>query len=149
MRASGAAAEMWYTVTAEFEVSATLRAGGDFHTHLAIDSRYVDLGAECGVDHTDVLFTQDEVAFAGEMLVWFDTEIDVEITFGATSNRFTAFAQANRRTIVDTSWNLDRDLLFASLSTTAMADSADLFSCLLYTSPSPRDRTRSRMPSSA
>ena len=26
---------------------------------------------------------------------------------------------------------------------------ADLYSCLLYTSPSPRDRTRSRMPSSA
>ena len=26
---------------------------------------------------------------------------------------------------------------------------ADSFSCLLYTSPSPRDRTRSRMPSSA
>ena len=26
---------------------------------------------------------------------------------------------------------------------------ADLIACLLYTSPSPRDRTRSRMPSSA
>jgi len=26
---------------------------------------------------------------------------------------------------------------------------AQLYSCLLYTSPSPRDRTRSRMPSSA
>ena len=29
------------------------------------------------------------------------------------------------------------------------APSADAFGCLLYTSPSPRDRTRSRMPSSA
>ena len=28
-------------------------------------------------------------------------------------------------------------------------DIADLSACLLYTSPSPRDRTRSRMPSSA
>ena len=28
-------------------------------------------------------------------------------------------------------------------------DIADIFRCLLYTSPSPRDRTRSRMPSSA
>ena len=28
-------------------------------------------------------------------------------------------------------------------------DAAAVFSCLLYTSPSPRDRTRSRMPSSA
>ena len=26
---------------------------------------------------------------------------------------------------------------------------ADVYVCLLYTSPSPRDRTRSRMPSSA
>ena len=29
------------------------------------------------------------------------------------------------------------------------ADRLDLSACLLYTSPSPRDRTRSRMPSSA
>ena len=29
------------------------------------------------------------------------------------------------------------------------AQPAELFACLLYTSPSPRDRTRSRMPSSA
>ena len=28
-------------------------------------------------------------------------------------------------------------------------DTAELYACLLYTSPSPRDRTRSRMPSSA
>ena len=33
--------------------------------------------------------------------------------------------------------------------TPAMAASAELAFCLLYTSPSPRDRTRSRMPSSA
>ena len=29
------------------------------------------------------------------------------------------------------------------------AEHADFYPCLLYTSPSPRDRTRSRMPSSA
>ena len=29
------------------------------------------------------------------------------------------------------------------------ASNADPYSCLLYTSPSPRDRTRARMPSSA
>ena len=28
-------------------------------------------------------------------------------------------------------------------------DKDDVYACLLYTSPSPRDRTRSRMPSSA
>ena len=31
----------------------------------------------------------------------------------------------------------------------AKKDGCDYFACLLYTSPSPRDRTRSRMPSSA
>ena len=31
----------------------------------------------------------------------------------------------------------------------AMLDSKELSSCLLYTSPSPRDRQKSRMPSSA
>ena len=30
-----------------------------------------------------------------------------------------------------------------------VADAGELIGCLLYTSPSPRDRTRSRMPSSA
>ena len=55
-------------------------------------------------------------------------------------------------------------LLFSSLSFTAMADETntvtpiptitpaptdDINICLLYTSPSQRDRTRSRMPSSA
>ena len=33
--------------------------------------------------------------------------------------------------------------------TDAAAESIEARSCLLYTSPSPRDRTRSRMPSSA
>ena len=31
----------------------------------------------------------------------------------------------------------------------SMSENANLLHCLLYTSPSPRDRTRSRMPSSA
>ena len=33
--------------------------------------------------------------------------------------------------------------------TTLSLDAQSLYTCLLYTSPSPRDRTRSRMPSSA
>ena len=35
------------------------------------------------------------------------------------------------------------------LATAAIAGAGLLWYCLLYTSPSPRDRTRSRMPSSA
>ena len=42
--------------------------------------------------------------------------------------------------------NDDLQLLFVSL---ILDSRATMASCLLYTSPSPRDRTRSRMPSSA
>ena len=38
---------------------------------------------------------------------------------------------------------------FSNSSTVKALNQALLKSCLLYTSPSPRDRTRSRMPSSA
>ena len=37
----------------------------------------------------------------------------------------------------------------AARETVALVDSITAETCLLYTSPSPRDRTRSRMPSSA
>ena len=49
----------------------------------------------------------------------------------------------------------DRNCSAASSSLTLMnpvratQHKADVYGCLLYTSPSPRDRTRSRMPSSA
>ena len=36
-----------------------------------------------------------------------------------------------------------------TISWTMVMDFTPVFACLLYTSPSPRDRTRSRMPSSA
>jgi len=39
--------------------------------------------------------------------------------------------------------------LWPTLRDLAAAKDADVMACLLYTSPSPRDRTRSRMPSSA
>ena len=52
---------------------------------------------------------------------------------------------------VDTSWHIDAytfDVPFVSQPTDALA-TPEFVICLLYTSPSPRDRTRSRMPSSA
>ena len=42
--------------------------------------------------------------------------------------------------------SLDKDLIDVACGT---GDIGKLYFCLLYTSPSPRDRTRSRMPSSA
>ena len=40
-------------------------------------------------------------------------------------------------------------VMFANIFGGAVAGGVDNYLCLLYTSPSPRDRTRSRMPSSA
>ena len=37
----------------------------------------------------------------------------------------------------------------SATSAEAISSSTNVYTCLLYTSPSPRDRTRSRMPSSA
>ena len=46
-------------------------------------------------------------------------------------------------------YELDLDVRFPAPQTEDTLDCALLEGCLLYTSPSPRDRTRSRMPSSA
>ena len=48
-------------------------------------------------------------------------------------------------------WNMQKTFVneFASWIGTDMSAYDVDYSCLLYTSPSPRDRTRSRMPSSA
>ena len=49
-------------------------------------------------------------------------------------------------------WNLERagkEAELRRLAAQAASLNAELRDCLLYTSPSPRDRTRSRMPSSA
>ena len=40
-------------------------------------------------------------------------------------------------------------LTYRGYEITDLAENAEFEDCLLYTSPSPRDRTRSRMPSSA
>ena len=48
--------------------------------------------------------------------------------------------------ILEQEAKFDRNLNFRTWSAQVMRN---LYICLLYTSPSPRDRTRSRMPSSA
>ena len=58
------------------------------------------------------------------------------------------------RRAYDTSWLLNVFRVFGLLISTAvgmvmLTVFIAVFTCLLYTSPSPRDRTRSRMPSSA
>ena len=45
--------------------------------------------------------------------------------------------------------DLDRELESRGLRFSRYADDCNIYVCLLYTSPSPRDRQKSRMPSSA
>ena len=44
---------------------------------------------------------------------------------------------------------ITKERIFSSIDSANMQKFADLKNCLLYTSPSPRDRQKSRMPSSA
>ena len=57
----------------------------------------------------------------------------------------------NRQALEDIVVNprIFRDVACRDLSTTVLGDNIDIPICLLYTSPSPRDRQKSRMPSSA
>ena len=65
----------------------------------------------------------------------------VNITFvGVTVGTTTDF---DGNYVIETQWGSD------SLEATYVGYDAQAKPCLLYTSPSPRDRTRSRMPSSA
>ena len=52
-----------------------------------------------------------------------------------------------KKSLVNIEKSSPRDMLFEIMM--ARYDILNEYSCLLYTSPSPRDRTRSRMPSSA
>ena len=53
------------------------------------------------------------------------------------------------KAITDTSFNVLEHEVRAIIGPNGAGKSSMLNCCLLYTSPSPRDRTRSRMPSSA
>ena len=57
------------------------------------------------------------------------------------------FVDTSPGTWVETSYNTRNGVHYSPITNTP--DGGTPLSCLLYTSPSPRDRTRSRMPSSA
>ena len=50
---------------------------------------------------------------------------------------------------IDSSWSVIKNLCLSSKKTKGVQFLTNYGNCLLYTSPSPRDRTVSRMPSSA
>ena len=65
---------------------------------------------------------------------------------GATHN--ITWAASGTGTYLTIQYSTDLGATYTTITTTAVASSGS-YTCLLYTSPSPRDRTRSRMPSSA
>ena len=69
----------------------------------------------------------------------------------AVSDRIEASQQRQRRLVSDASHELRSPVAAnrARLEVALAANDVRDWHCLLYTSPSPRDRTRSRMPSSA
>ena len=77
----------------------------------------------------------------------------VAVTIGASSSQEqlrTALALgADRAILVETEVEAEPLGISKLLKSIVDKESPDLIICLLYTSPSPRDRTRSRMPSSA
>ena len=73
-------------------------------------------------------------------------EAKVVVIGGGIAGCSTAYHLANN------GWNtvlIERDVLTSGTTWHAAGMITQLGTCLLYTSPSPRDRTRSRMPSSA
>ena len=119
MRTAGVAAWVRHTVSRKLEVGSRLRASWNFHRYHTIDSFYVNFRAQCCVNHTDVLLTENQITFTSEFFVCFDANIDIQVTAVAVSDSFSALTQPNCRAVVDTSWNLDRQRLLAALHSTA------------------------------
>ena len=88
-----------------------------------------------------LLLLQPSLAQADEIAVWNfnDSDLTVDHGNGALTTNFN---------LVNIVFTLGGSTINARLGDAA-GQSMTLQGCLLYTSPSPRDRTRSRMPSSA
>src|SRR6266568_7888957 len=99
--ATSAAAQVRNTVSAQFKIGSALRAGRNFHAHRAVDGFDINLGAQCRLDHTDMLGTQNEVAFARKLFVCPNADAHVQVAFSTASDRFAVFAQADGSAVVD------------------------------------------------
>ena len=91
-----------------------------------------------------------EVHDGAAIMDWMEQEQERGITI--TSAATTCFWREHRINIIDTPGHVDFTIeVERSLKVLdgAVAVFDSVAGCLLYTSPSPRDRTRSRMPSSA
>lgn len=98
-----------HAVAGEPKWGARLGAGGDAHGDGAVDGLYVYLATEGGVDHVDMLLGEDEVAFAGEVLVGLYADANIEVAWlaAAVCGGGTFAADADGHAVVDAGWDLD------------------------------------------
>ena len=80
---------------------------------------------------------------------WIDDEGKVNYGDRPPTTQVRMLANPGKGTSVSAAPPSADSILPLSLKTAATRFPVVLYTCLLYTSPSPRDRTRSRMPSSA
>ena len=103
-------------VTGKFEVGAGLGAGRDFHSEFAIDGFDVNFGTESGIDHGDIHFTENDVAFAGEIAMGANANLDVEVALLAATWSITAFAsETDGLPVVNTGGDLEFNVFFADV----------------------------------
>ena len=141
--------------------SALPYANGDIHLgHLAgaylpadIFVRYLRLRGEpvlyiCGTDEYGVPITlaAEKLGISPKELVDRNYK-SISESFAEFGISFDNFSQTSRAVHTQTSQEFFLDLHGQGLL--VQKSTKQFYSCLLYTSPSPRDRTRSRMPSSA
>ena len=95
----------------------------------------------------------DSQLLACEALCRFPSELNIQVTINAIPREGTPDSILQRAAALGDLWRLDMGQLLTHPALRHF-DAIGVYLtgskfCLLYTSPSPRDRTRSRMPSSA
>ena len=93
----------------------------------------INFAAERRINHANVLFTEDQIALARKLFMCLNANMNIQITFAATTNRFSMIFQSDRRSIINTSRNLDLDRLLMTLGTTAFTAGTDDFRHLALT----------------
>ena len=79
-----------------------------------------------------------------------NTPIFQSSTYKLTDERYAGWAAGAHHALLYTRiTSVNAEAVIKKICSLEGAEDGEVFSCLLYTSPSPRDRTRSRMPSSA
>jgi len=104
------ALESGHTLTADAKHRAALRAGGDFEVHGAFECRHTDFATESRRGEREWDFAEQIQTFAGEDIVLFNVNHDVEIArWPAANARLAAACAPQTRRLVDAGGDFDFD----------------------------------------